>query len=103
MSVLEERAAELIRDLLTEFQSLRQNDRRYRWLRSRNLDAISEGGVFAGMTPKNVVLNGDDLDAAIDSECLCPFCHGKRRCAICGDTGDVPHLARVANPPDRTP
>lgn len=39
---------------------------RYRWLRTRNLDAISAGGVFAGKTPENVVLNGDDLDAAID-------------------------------------
>lgn len=41
--------------------------RRYAYLRERNLDAISSGGVFAGMTPENVVLNGDDLDAAIDA------------------------------------
>lgn len=39
---------------------------RYRWLRSRNLDAINRGGVFAGRTPDNVVLNGDDLDRAVD-------------------------------------
>ncbi|MBC7906998.1 MAG: hypothetical protein H7Y60_09675 [Rhodospirillaceae bacterium] len=39
---------------------------RYRWLRSRDLDTISKGGVFAGMTPKNVVLNEEDLDAAVD-------------------------------------
>lgn len=43
---------------------------RYRFLRERDLDAISAGGVFAGMTPKNVVLNGDDLDAAIDRALL---------------------------------
>lgn len=44
-----------------------QNARRYEWLRARDLDTIDKGGVFAGMTPKNVVLNGDDLDAAIDA------------------------------------
>lgn len=41
--------------------------KRYAWLRSRDVDAISSGGVFAGMTPENVVLNGEDLDAAIDA------------------------------------
>jgi hypothetical protein len=40
--------------------------RRYRWLRSRNLDAINEGGIFAGKTPDNVILNGVDLDREID-------------------------------------
>lgn len=40
---------------------------RYRWLRSRDLDTIKAGGVFAGKTPDNVVLNGEDLDAAIDA------------------------------------
>ncbi len=40
---------------------------RYRWLRDRDLDTIDKGGVFAGMTPDKVVLNGDDLDAAIDA------------------------------------
>ncbi len=39
---------------------------RYRWLRERDLDMISKGGVFAGMTPQNVVMNGEDLDQAID-------------------------------------
>lgn len=43
---------------------------RYRWLRERDLGTISHGGVFAGMTPKNVVLNGDDLDEAIDCALL---------------------------------
>lgn len=45
-----------------------QDAARYRWLRSRDLDTISKGGVFAGMTPENVVLNGPDLDAAIDKQ-----------------------------------
>ena len=40
---------------------------RYRWLRERNLDTITTGGVFAGMTPQNIVLNGADLDNAIDN------------------------------------
>lgn len=40
--------------------------KRYRWLRERPMDAISKGGVFAGQTPENFVINGEDLDAAID-------------------------------------
>ena len=43
---------------------------RYRWLRERDLDTITNGGVFAGMTPENVVLNGSDLDKAIDAAML---------------------------------
>lgn len=39
---------------------------RYRWLRERDVDTIDKGGVFAGMTPENLVLSGDELDAAID-------------------------------------
>lgn len=39
---------------------------RYNYLRDRDLDTITKGGVFAGMTPKNVILNGVDLDDAID-------------------------------------
>lgn len=50
--------------------ALERDAARYRWLRERDLDAIHEGGVFAGMTPKNVVLNGVDLDAAIDRALL---------------------------------
>lgn len=40
---------------------------RYRYLRNRDLDAIEHGGVFAGMTPENFVLNGEDLDREIDA------------------------------------
>ena len=39
---------------------------RYRYLRDRDLDTIKHGGVFAGKTPDNIVLNGADLDEAID-------------------------------------
>lgn len=40
---------------------------RYRWLRARDLDTIHMGGVFAGLTPDNMVLNGVDLDEAVDT------------------------------------
>lgn len=40
---------------------------RYRWLRSRDLETISQGGVFAGMTPENIILNEEDLDQAVDA------------------------------------
>lgn len=46
---------------------LRPDAERYQYLRERDLDTIRQGGVFAGRTPDNVVLNGDDLDAAIDA------------------------------------
>lgn len=40
---------------------------RYRFLRSRDLETVNNGGVFAGVTPDNIVLNGADLDAEIDA------------------------------------
>ena len=46
--------------------ALARDAARYRWLRDRDLDAIGNGGVFAGLTPDNVVLNGEDLDRAVD-------------------------------------
>lgn len=45
-----------------------QDAARYRWLRARDLETIGTGGVFAGITPQNVVLNGVDLDLRIDFE-----------------------------------
>ena len=41
--------------------------KRYAFLRERNLDAIAQGGIFAGQTPENLVLSGDELDVAIDA------------------------------------
>lgn len=41
---------------------------RYRHLRTKDLEMVYSGGVFAGRTPENVVLNLEDLDAAIDAE-----------------------------------
>ena len=43
---------------------------RYRHLRAKDVDTIDKGGVFAGMTPDNVVLSEEDLDAAIDHEMI---------------------------------
>ncbi|AZC56249.1 hypothetical protein [Pseudomonas chlororaphis] len=53
--------------LVPEADALRKDAERYQWLRERNLETISCGGVFAGRTPHNVVLNGSDLDTAIDA------------------------------------
>lgn len=50
-----------------EAPQLRKDAERYRWLRSRDLNAISQGGVFAGLTPDNLVLNEETLDKAIDA------------------------------------
>lgn len=49
-------------------EQVTQYAKRYAYLRERDLETINNGGVFAGMTPMNVVLNGDDLDQAIDAE-----------------------------------
>ena len=40
----------------------------YAYLREKPLTTVNDGGVFVGRTPDNVVLNGDDLDAAIRAE-----------------------------------
>lgn len=58
--------AVLLRKAVAELERLTTDADRYRWLRSRDLDTIAKGGVFAGKTPQNVVLNEDDLDRAVD-------------------------------------
>jgi hypothetical protein len=55
-----EAAEQQVRDMMEDAE-------RYQYLRTRDLDTIEQGGVFAGLTPNNVVLNGDDLDVAIDA------------------------------------
>ncbi|HBN9488737.1 TPA: hypothetical protein L3876_000009 [Pseudomonas aeruginosa] len=50
-----------------DYEALRKDAARYRWLRERDLETIRQGGVFAGMTPENIVLNQEDLDAVIDA------------------------------------
>ncbi|WEA19085.1 hypothetical protein [Pseudomonas juntendi] len=53
--------------LKAEIAGLKRYADRYRWIRHRNLDTISQGGVFAGQTPQNLVLNEETLDEAIDA------------------------------------
>jgi len=66
-----------------EAPQLRLDAGRYRWLRSRDLETISQGGVFAGLTPDNLVLNEETLDQAIDAAMTKP------KCRHCGDTGQL--------------
>lgn len=47
--------------------ALRKDAERYKWLRERDLETLHCGGVFAGQTPDNIVLNGETLDEAIDA------------------------------------
>ena len=48
-------------------EALHRDAARYAYLRMRPLDTIQRGGVFAGLVPANVVLNGKELDAAVDA------------------------------------
>lgn len=62
--------AEIEKELVAlgeELSQQRTDATRYRWLRERDLSTLQVGGVFAGVTPENVVLNGEDLDIAIDT------------------------------------
>lgn len=52
----------------TKGTSVEADALRYRHLRNKDLGTIRTGGVFAGKTPENVVLNLEDLDKAIDAE-----------------------------------
>jgi hypothetical protein len=45
---------------------IQKDAERYRKLRNADISTVHEGGVFAGLTPDNVVLNGEDLDIAVD-------------------------------------
>jgi len=61
------RAENEVETLKAQNQTLRTDAERYRWLRSRDLETIAQGGVFAGMTPQNMVLNEETLDEAVDA------------------------------------
>jgi len=50
---------------------LEADARRYRFLRDADIQAVSFGGLFAGKTPDNIVINGVDLDLEIDSAMNC--------------------------------
>jgi len=53
-------------DAIAKAVKAERDAERYQWLRSRNIDTVHRGGVFAGVTPDNYVLNGEDLDRHID-------------------------------------
>lgn len=52
---------------LEHYAAIDRDARRYRFLRSRDVDTIAKGGVFAGLTPDNFVLTEEHLDAAVDA------------------------------------
>ncbi|PMY63158.1 MULTISPECIES: hypothetical protein [Pseudomonas] len=56
-----------VEELDAENEALRKDAERYQWLRERDLETVYLGGVFAGLTPDNLILNGKELDAAIDA------------------------------------
>lgn len=62
-----DRQIELQVALIAFLKEAGRDAERYRWLRTRDLNTIAAGGVFAGMTPANVVLNEEHLDAAVDA------------------------------------
>ena len=53
-----------IEGLATE---LRKDAERYRVLRQADVDTVQNGGLFAGLTPDNIVINGLDLDIHTDA------------------------------------
>ena len=50
-----------------ELAAVTRDGRRYRWLRSRDVETIYSGGIFVGKSPENLVLADIQLDAAIDA------------------------------------
>jgi hypothetical protein len=67
---MQERAVEQMERALRAEQQRDEAQRdaeRYRFLRGRDLDTIHNGGVFAGMTPQNIILNEGDLDREVDA------------------------------------
>lgn len=46
---------------------LERDAERYQYLRNADVKVITKGGIFAGKTPDNIVMNGDDLDNEIDA------------------------------------
>jgi hypothetical protein len=52
------------------FELALKDAERYRWLKTRDIDTIHRGGIFCGIVPDNVVINGEHLDAAIDREIM---------------------------------
>ncbi|KYC17045.1 hypothetical protein [Pseudomonas sp. ABFPK] len=59
--------AEAYDQLRAENEALRKDAERYRVLRQADVDTIHNGGLFAGLTPDNIVINGHDLDRRTDA------------------------------------
>jgi hypothetical protein len=53
--------------LLAENEVLRKDADRYQVLREADIDTIHNGGLFAGLTPDNIVINGHHLDERTDA------------------------------------
>jgi hypothetical protein len=53
--------------LIAENEALRRNANRYLVLRQADVDTIHNGGLFAGLTPDNIVINGHHLDEQTDA------------------------------------
>lgn len=64
-----------INDLKAENESLRADAERYRALRRADIDTIQNGGLFVGLVPENIVINGHDLDYRCDALISSPENH----------------------------
>ena len=64
---LKECSPEAVLALIAENEGLRKNAERYLVLRQADVDTIHNGGLFAGLTPDNIVINGSDLDERVDA------------------------------------
>lgn len=53
--------------LIAQLAEVRWYAERYKFLRARDLDTIDIGGIFVGVVPDNLVINENDLDAAVDA------------------------------------
>ena len=69
----------MLREAIEQIERIRTDAARYDFLRAHDIDTIANGGVFAGMIPENVVLNGEDLDDAVDTAMLQRF-NDESRC-----------------------
>lgn len=64
---LKECSPEAVLALIAENEALRRNADRYLVLRQADVDTIQNGGLFAGLTPDNIVINGHHLDEQTDA------------------------------------
>jgi len=56
-----------LESLRAEVHRLRKDAARYNVLRQADVDTVHNGGLFAGLTPENIVINGRDLDERVDA------------------------------------